>query len=98
MMVRQNKWRATRYGLDAQLVDSFTFELCPARTVASNLVESLRGAAEQLNCRDYLARVLDLASGPTWAERQLQIFRETGDPVEVVRRLSQASRLSGAAN
>jgi carboxylate-amine ligase len=31
MVVRQNKWRAARYGLDAALVDSDTFALCPAR-------------------------------------------------------------------
>jgi hypothetical protein len=43
-----------------------------------------------------LDRAGQLASGPTWAERQLDIFRETNDPAEVVRRMSEQSRLSPA--
>ena len=80
MMVQQNKWRAARYGLDAQLVDSFTFESRPARTAVVELVELLRDTAEQLDCLTYLEHVRKMAAGLTWAERQLQLLKETGDP------------------
>jgi carboxylate-amine ligase len=96
MMVRQNKWRASRYGLDAPLVDSDTFNLMPARAVAGRLIEQLRPTARELDCESYVDRAGQVASGPTWAERQLDIFRETNDPAEVVRRMSEQSRLSPA--
>ena len=96
MTVQQNKWRAARYGLDAQLVDSFTFESRPARTAVVELVELLRDTAEQLDCLTYLEHVREMAAGPTWAERQLQLLEETGDPKEVVRRMTLISRLEPA--
>ena len=96
MTVQQNKWRAARYGLDAQLVDSFTFESRPARTAVVELVELLRDTAKQLDCLSYLEHVREMAAGPTWAERQLQLLEETGDPKEVVRRMTRISRLEPA--
>lgn len=97
MIVQQNKWRAARFGLDAELVDSFTFESRKARDKALELVRELRPTAERLGCLPYLERVNTIATGPTWAERQLEIFRETGDPAEVVRRLCEQSRLTRLA-
>ena len=94
MMVRQNKWRASRYGLDAQLVDSFTFRPHPAREVISNLIELLRPSGRRLECEPYLDRVLDLIAGETWADRQLSLLRETGSPRELVRQLTTNSRVS----
>lgn len=94
MMIRQNKWRAARYGIDAELVDSHSYELLPTRQVIRNLVEELRPEAEVLRCQSYLDRVVQMTREPTWSDRQLEIFNETGDPVEVVRRLTALSRLS----
>ena len=93
MMVRQNKWRASRYGIDAALVDSFTFEQKPVRKHLPNLVSRLRDSATELGCVDELQRVTELAKQPGWASRQLAILHETGDPVEVVRRLTDATRI-----
>ena len=96
-IVQQNKWRAARFGLDAELVDSFTLESAKARDRARELVELLRPTAEHLGCLEYLERIETIAAGPTWAERQLAIFDETGDPAEVVRRMSAQSRLTQQA-
>ena len=95
MVVRQNKWRAARYGLNAALVDSFTYELSSARDEVRSLVERLRPVALELGAAPYLDRAAELASGPAWADRQLALLEQTRDPAEVVRRMSAASRLSG---
>jgi len=94
MMIRQNKWRACRYGVRANLVDGYSYEVRPVREVIEGLVRRLWTTAEKLECQEYLHRTLGLAAGPSGAERQLALLAETGDPVEVVRRLTQASRLS----
>lgn len=92
MMVRQNKWRATRFGVGAQLVDSYSYEVLPVVESVSRLVTQLGPMAEQLGCKPHLERCLHLAEGPSAADRQLSLMRETGDPVETVRELVAASR------
>ena len=94
MMVRQNKWRACRFGVEAELVDSFTYEVLPLRRIVEKLVARLRPTAEELGCATYLERVLEITARPSWAERQTAILRETGDPAEIVRQLSDISRIS----
>ena len=88
-MIRQNKWRACRYGLSAELVDPFTGVPRPARRVIGDLVETLvrRGVPEELSCVAELDIVRDLVDQPTGSERQVAIFEATGDPAEVVRQL-----------
>ncbi len=89
MMVRQNKWRACRYGLSAELVDPYTCEARPARREAASLVERLSGfeIPQELDCVNELNTILDLVDSPTGSERQVASFEETGDPAEVVRRM-----------
>lgn len=85
-LVRQNKWRACRYGMEARLVDPTTFQAVPARELVHGLVQRLGDRAEELGCAQYLLDLHDLAEEPTGAERQMRAFEETGDLAEVVRR------------
>ncbi len=94
MMVRQNKWRASRFGLDAELIDPFTGEPHPVREIVRDLVERLGPIAEQLDCATHLERVSDLAAGKSWADRQLEALEKTGDPAEVVRQFTRQSRIT----
>ena len=97
MLVRQNLWRAARYGLDAALVDALTHEPVSARELALGLVERLRRAAEEIGCLEELNRIEEMAGRPTWAERQLSVLDETDDPVEVVRRMVNGTAASSSA-
>jgi carboxylate-amine ligase len=85
-MVRQNKWRACRDGMDARLVDPFTQELRPARDVVMRLADQLADTACELGCATHLDLVRTIAAGATGADRQLAVFAESADPREVVRR------------
>jgi glutamate---cysteine ligase / carboxylate-amine ligase len=86
-MVRQNKWRACRYGMDARLVDPLTYQAIPARQVVYNLIDRLEERGEELGCSAYLQNLRALAEQPTGSMRQLQIFAETNNLAEVVRRM-----------
>ncbi len=92
MIVRLNKWRAARYGLNARLVDSYTLQPHPLKQVVDDLMQRLRPVADELDCRSYLERIPAIAAGPSWADRQLAVLRETGDPPEVVRRMTELPR------
>jgi carboxylate-amine ligase len=94
MIVGQNKWRAARFGTKASLVDPNTFEVKSARELVDELVTRLGPAADELGCASYLEHCREMAAGPTWADRQLSIYDETGSLEEVVRRLIVQSRVT----
>ena len=93
MMVRQNKWRASRYGLEAELIDPLSFEPRRVRAIVAQLVDELRPIAEELKCAAWLDRLGALSRGKSWADRQLAVLEDTGSPVEVVRHFTELSRL-----
>ena len=97
-LIRQNKWRACRYGMDARLVDPQTLQSIPARKVVHALVDRLEDRAVELGCPAQLEIVRAMADEPTGSVRQLEIFRETGDLAEVVRRMLEQSELRGRAS
>lgn len=94
MMVRQNKWRAARFGAAARLVDAVTYEVQSLEQVVATLIERLRLAADELGCFEYLERCRHMAAGPTWADRQLTLAQETGSLPETVRRLTRQARIT----
>ena len=47
MMVRQNKWRAARYGSSAKLVDTRDYRVRSVSEISCGLVDLLRGAAQR---------------------------------------------------
>ncbi len=96
MIIRQNKWHAARFGLEANLVESQTYRLEPVRRTLHALAHQLRPTAERLDCARYLDRLPKLADSPTWAQRQLDLLNEVGDPVELVRRMTSNCRISSS--
>lgn len=93
MMVRQNKWRACRFGMDANLVDPNTAQSLPAREMVGKLVDYLIPTAEKLGCTKHLEHVLRMADQSTGSKRQLEMFEQTRDLREVVRRLCEQSKV-----
>lgn len=97
MMVRQNKWRAARFGTAARLVNSFTFDVETVPQMTRRLVEILSPLAKRLQCLEQLEHCNTIANRPSWADRQRSLWQETGSAAEMVRILSEESRLTEAA-
>jgi carboxylate-amine ligase len=93
MMVRQNKWRACRFGRKAKLVDSYTYASRTIPELAQDWTERLTPVAERLGCMRYLQRLPDLAAMPSGADRQLAVLREAGSQLELVRRMTEKTRV-----
>jgi carboxylate-amine ligase len=94
LLVRQDRWRACRYGLGAVFVDPVTLEAMPARRAAEHLAVRLRPASERLGCAEHLDHVRAMAAWPTGSERQISLHKETGDLTRMVRQLVRRSRLT----
>ena len=87
MMVEQNKWRATRFGADARLVDSSdSYKQHSVQEMTDKLIELLLPQARVLDCVDELKSSAQLASS-TGAKQQLAIYEETDARKEVVRQM-----------
>lgn len=98
MMVRQNKWRATRFGVGAQLVDNYNYRVTPVTKAVDDLVNKLNPIANDLHCQSHLQRCRALAQGPSAADRQLAIKATSGSMEEVVRTLIDAARVTPKSN
>ena len=75
MIVEQNKWRATRYGAQANLVNSDDYKPYSVQQTVDQLVDLLSPTAESLGCMTELESARRLP-GNTGAERQLQLYHE----------------------
>ncbi len=92
MMVRQNKWRAARFGLRASLVNAIDYRVEPVPKIVARLVQRLRGVSQDLGCEPELESMLGTARGPSWASCQRKIFERTGKKDQIVRELCDRSR------
>ncbi len=93
-MVRQNKWRASRFGTSAQLVDLYTHEVVTVAQVVDEMTKKLQPVSVELGCEKHLLRCRQIASTPSWADRQMTTYEETGNAQEVVRQLTAGARIS----
>jgi carboxylate-amine ligase len=84
-LVEENKWRAARYGIDGQLIDFGRRKEVPMRDLALELLEFVDDVVDELGSREAVGYVRTILSEGTSADRQLQVYRDTGDLREVVR-------------
>jgi carboxylate-amine ligase len=82
--IRENKWRAARYGLEAEIIRDEEGNLMALRRSIGDLVEVLEPIAERLGCRDDLLGVNSILERGTSATRQREVFAETHDLAAVV--------------
>ena len=87
-LIEENKWRATRYGLDGNLIDFGREEQLPARHLITELIEwFLDDAIDELGSRREVEYAFRILREGTSADRQLAVFRQTGDLKAVVDQL-----------
>jgi carboxylate-amine ligase len=93
-LIEENKWRAARWGLDGKLIDFGKREEKPMRTLALELLEFVDDVVDDLGSRREIDYVRQILVNGTSAERQLQVYRETGDLRAVVRAIVDETRES----
>jgi glutamate---cysteine ligase / carboxylate-amine ligase len=83
-LIQENKWRAMRYGIDGKLIDLGKNIEVPARDLAVELLEFVDDVVDDLGSREATSHVHKILEGGTGADRQLTIYRQTGDVRRVV--------------
>jgi len=93
-LIEENKWRAARWGLDGKLIDFGKRREVPMRDLAIELLEFVDDVVDDLHSRREVEYVRTIVANGTSAERQLQVYRETGDLRAVVRAIVEETRES----
>ena len=89
-LINENKWRASRYGLDGYLIDFGKEEEVNTRALIYELLDFVDPVIPPLGCRhriDYVHKILENGTG---ADRQLAIFEETKDLAQVAKYISNS--------
>ena len=91
-LIEENKWRAARWGLDGKLVDFGRCQEVAMRDLALELLEFIDDVVDELGSRGEVDYVRTILRDGTSADRQLRVFRETGDLRAVVRAVVEETR------
>ena len=83
-VARDNKWRATRYGLDAMVITDDYGSTAPLRDQLYELVRELEPVAERLGCSAELAVAFEVLDQGASYERQRAVVAADGDLSDVV--------------
>ncbi|MGN7800902.1 glutamate--cysteine ligase [Leifsonia sp. 22587] len=82
--VRENKWRAARYGLDAEIIVAPDGSERLVSDSLRELVDELQPEAERLACTDELATVLAILDTGGSYQRQLAVAEANGGSLQAV--------------
>ena len=84
LVLNENKWRASRYGLDGKLIDFGKEEEVDTRDLIREILDFVDDVADDLGSREELEKVCNILDRGTGADRQLKVYEETGSLEQVV--------------
>jgi carboxylate-amine ligase len=83
-LINENKWRASRYGLDGRLIDFGIQQDKDTRDLIRELLEFIDDVVDELGSRNAIQYVHKILHEGTGADRQLAVFAHTGSLERVV--------------
>src|ERR1700692_3049074 len=91
-LIEENKWRAARYGIEGKLIDFGKETEVPMRGLIPELLEFVDDVVDELGSRSAVEYVHTILNEGTSAERQLRVFKQTGDLRAVVQHVVNETR------
>ncbi len=91
-LIMENKWRASRYGLEGMLIDFGVEKEVPERDLILEYLEFVDDVVDELDSRAEITYVHEILKTGTGADRQLKVFEETGDLKKVVDYMASETR------
>ena len=93
-LLNENKWRASRYGIDGFLIDFGKEEEINTRVLLYELLDFVDDVVDHLGSRHRLDFIHKIIEGGTGADKQLAVYEETKN-LESVTKFIQSQYLSG---
>jgi carboxylate-amine ligase len=83
-LINENKWRAARYGIEGKLVDFGKEAEVPLPDLIVELLDFVEDVVDELGSREEIQYIYTMLKAGTGADRQLVVYRKTGDLKQVV--------------
>ena len=83
-LINENKWRASRYGIDGLLIDFGKEEEINTRVLIYELLDFVDDVVDELGSRHAINYITKMMEEGTGADRQLKVFQQTNSMVNVV--------------
>jgi len=83
-LINENKWRASRYGIDGSLIDFGKEAEVNTRALLYELIDFVDDVVDELGSRHTLTHLHKMIENGTGADRQIKVYQETKDMVKVV--------------
>jgi carboxylate-amine ligase len=83
-LITENKWRASRYGIDGTLIDFGKETEVNTRLLIYELLDFVDDVVDELGSRHMVDNIAKIFENGTGADRQLAIYRESNSLVNVV--------------
>jgi carboxylate-amine ligase len=83
-LINENKWRASRYGIDGKMIDFGKEMEVDTRSLILEMLDFVDDVVDDLGSRKELEYIPQILEKGTGAERQLKVFEETQDLRKVV--------------
>lgn len=77
--VRENKWRAARFGLEAEVISDIKGKTIGIRDEIAQTLHKLKSVMKSLGYENYFKCLNSMLTGETYYEKQRRILRETGN-------------------
>jgi carboxylate-amine ligase len=92
-LISENKFRASRYGLDGKPIDFGKEEEVPLRQLILEYLDLIDDVVDELGSREEINYIHEMLKMGTGADRQLQVYKETGDLEAVVDYMVKETRV-----
>ena len=83
-LINENKWRASRYGIDGKMIDFGKQVEVDTRALILELLDFVDDVVDELDSRNAINVVHKILNQGTGADRQLAVYQETGSLQKVV--------------
>ena len=91
-LLMENKWRASRYGINGKLIDFGREVEVDERSLIGEYLEFVDDVLDELDSREEVAYVRTILKDGTGADRQLKVFQQTNDLKKVVDYMVEETR------
>ena len=83
-LLMENKWRASRYGIDGMLIDFGLERQVPERELLLEYLEFVDDVLDELDSRQEVEYIRWILANGTGADRQLRVYEESGHDLKAV--------------
>ena len=83
-LLNENKWRASRYGIDGTLIDFGKEKEVNTRILIDELLDFVDDVVPHLGSKHAISYVSKILENGTGADQQLKVYQDTNNLVEVV--------------